>query len=154
MVTHSLLAKKNSTTTTSTSTSTNFVPVKLFTFLSKFLTFFSSKNFSSCSPQFIQKTFWEKLFRTKIFFSKKIIHFFFWICFFFWIVFFLFFFFRNFFSIFFHDFFVSIFFLNFFFLSVSILLLVFVFFWQNKQKHFRPKWARPVSFNYVFFLFK
>ena len=83
-----------------------------FTFLSKFLTFLSLfqplKTFPHVFhyPNLSKKTFWENFFRTKIFFPKKIIHFFFFDFFFFSIFFFL-----NFFS----RFFLFEFFFEFFF---------------------------------------
>ena len=134
---------------------TNFIPVKLFTF--SCLSFWS---FSSCfnlqklflmfsTTPIYPKDILRNVFVPQIFCSKKKLFIFFFM--FFWIFFFDFFFFL----IFFFDFFFFVFFFliffffwifffeffffefcffDFFFLSVLFWLLVFVFFWQNKQR--------------------
>ena len=114
-------SKKNSRTT-STST-TNFVPVKLFTFLSKFLTLsLPPKTFPHAlhHPN-LSKRHSEKCFREqKCFFPKKIIHFFF----------LNFFFFRFFVRFFFFKFFFRFFFFRIFFFFFFLILFFFYFCFQ------------------------
>ena len=109
------MIKKKTVRRRTTTTRTNFVPAKLFTFLSKVLTFLS-----------LQKLF--LMFSTTPIYPKNVL--------------------GNFFAnkkfFFFDFFFFRIFFFYFFFFSI--------FFFQFFLKHFRSKWARPVSFNYYYYL--